>query len=209
MSEQKSNDDRARNWVAVLYPESLPSNWVDILDNTCVPWCCSPLHDKDIDGDGNPKKAHYHILLKYNGKKSFNQIKEVLGPLNCPIPQKCQDVEGAVRYMAHIDTPHKFQYSPADIIGHNGFDVAPFLRPTTTARYEMLREMTTFISKHHITEFSDFTIYCQHKRSDTWYPLLCDSSTLFIREFIKSNRHRSGASFIDYDTGEVILDVES
>ncbi|WP_225354628.1 Rep family protein, partial [Ligilactobacillus murinus] len=56
-------DDRARTWTFIVYPESAPENWRDLLDEYHVPWVESPLHDKDINPDGTVKKAHWHVIL--------------------------------------------------------------------------------------------------------------------------------------------------
>ena len=207
MATEKSKDPRVRNWLAVVYPDSLPENWRDILDETSVPWCESPLHDKDIDGDGNPKKPHIHLVFKFGGKKSFNQVKELLEPLNCPIPKECNDIEGAVRYMAHLDTPHKHPYPPSGIVGHNGFDPALYIKATVSMRYELIDQMLDFIAQYNVTEFMDFMVYAKYKKRDTWYPLLCDSSAFIIKESIKSNRHRVRHDFVDPETGEILVTV--
>lgn len=206
MSDANSNKKnvRARAWVAIVYPDSAPENWQSKLDELSVPWCESPLHDKDIDGDGQPKKAHYHILLYFSGKKSYSQICDMIAFLNCPTPQVCSDIDGNVRYMAHIDSPHKYQYPVSSIKGHNGFDVAKRVKANTSARYDYIGEMIDFIAEKHVDEFMDFLVYCNAKHKDDWYPLLCDNSAVIIRECIKSNRHRGHRDFIDYDTGEII-----
>lgn len=58
---------KKRYWAFVLYPESAPENWKEILQQTGLSCCVSPLHDKDINPTGEPKKAHYHIILCYSG----------------------------------------------------------------------------------------------------------------------------------------------
>ena len=105
MSDKKSNNRRTRNWCAVVYPDSAPDNWKSILDNLNIKWACSPLHNLDVDDDGNIKKAHWHIILCYNGNKSYEQVVEDLDPLNCPVPQICRDVRSSVRYFIHKDHP--------------------------------------------------------------------------------------------------------
>ena len=40
----------------MVYPESAPENWREILDETRMRWIESPLHDRDINPDGTPKK---------------------------------------------------------------------------------------------------------------------------------------------------------
>lgn len=65
---EKSKDQRARMWTFVVYPESAPENWRDILSDYHIPWVESPLHDKDVNPDGEVKKAHWHIILFFDGK---------------------------------------------------------------------------------------------------------------------------------------------
>ena len=71
MVSNKSNVKK-RNWAFVLYPESAPDDWIEQLRQTGLQCAISPLHDKDIDPTGEPKKAHYHIILCYSGPTSFN-----------------------------------------------------------------------------------------------------------------------------------------
>ena len=52
---------KKRAWGGVIYPESLPENWLEILQNSGLQIAISPLHDKDINPDGTIKKPHYHI----------------------------------------------------------------------------------------------------------------------------------------------------
>jgi len=86
MTTQKK-DDRTRNWTIVVYPESAPENWIEILQSEQVPFAVSPLHDKDVNVDGEIKKPHWHVMLMYSGKKSFTQIKEIADKLNAPKPK--------------------------------------------------------------------------------------------------------------------------
>ena len=63
-------DVRARAWTFIVYPESAPENWRDVLDGFHLQWACSPLHDRDVNATGEPKKAHWHILLSFGGKRA-------------------------------------------------------------------------------------------------------------------------------------------
>ena len=71
MAENKK-DTRTRNWSFIIYPESAPQNWIEQLKGEMIPFAVSPLHDEDInEGTGEVKKAHLHILLCFEGKKSY------------------------------------------------------------------------------------------------------------------------------------------
>ena len=63
MTKSKKPVEKGRDWTFIVYPESTPKNWRDILDETHMRWVESPLHDKDVNPDGELKKEHYHILL--------------------------------------------------------------------------------------------------------------------------------------------------
>lgn len=186
-------DDRSRNWSFVAYPESVIENWRSILDEFHIEWCESPLHDKDInEGTGEVKKPHIHILLTFDGKKSFEQIKEITDELKCPIPQRVKSVKGLVRYFIHLDNPEKYQYNKDSIIGHGGFDYEQYFKITATNRYDCIKQMIQFIKDNQITEVIDFTEYAMNERYDDWFPLLCDNSMLIIKENIISNAYRLG-----------------
>lgn len=181
---------RTRNWTFVVYPESVSSNWRDVLDEEHIQWVESPLHDKDTNADGEIKKAHIHVLVMYDGVKSYNQILEITNKINASVPQKCGSAKGLVRYMVHMDNPEKYQYSKTDIIGHGGVDIMEMLKPTSDSRYEMLKEMTEFIVDNDVREYETLWIYAMQNRFDDWFQLLSDNGTFAINNFIKSRRHR-------------------
>ena len=47
-----------------------------------VPGFISPLHDSDINADGEPKKPHWHVILTFKGLKSYEQVKAITDQLN-------------------------------------------------------------------------------------------------------------------------------
>lgn len=190
-TEKSRGSARTRNWTVVIYPESAPTNWRDVLDDTHIEWIESPLHEFDTNPTGELKKAHIHLLLLFGGVKSYEQVCEFVKPLNCPIPERCHNAKALVRYMAHLDNPDKFQYSVSDITAHGGVDIAEMLRPCSSERYSLIAEMMDFISENHITEFLDLSDYARKNRRDDWFPLLCDNSAYVLTLYIKSNRYRS------------------
>lgn len=207
-TNRKSKDDRYRNWTFLVYPESAPENWRDILDDLKVPWVESPLHDSDINPDGGIKKSHWHVELLFTNKKSYEQVLDITNSVNGTIPQRVEDVRGMTRYFAHMDNPSKAQYSPSLIIGHNGVDVATYLKASSKARYESIKEMRKFISDNDIIEYCDLFDYACESRSDDWLPLLCDNSSYVIDAYIRSRRNKKRdnciTSYYDVVSGEVL-----
>jgi len=198
----EKKDTRCRNWTIVIYPESAPDNWRDFLDEEHIEWVESPLHNKDINANGEFKKSHYHILLLFGGVKSYEQVVEFIKPLNCPIPNRCHNAKALVRYMAHLDNPDKAQYNVSDIKSHGGVDIAELLRPSSSERYSIIKEMLEFVKSFGIIEFQDLIDYAFTNRFDDWFPLLCDNSAFILVNYIKSCRHRNKHQ-IDFSTGEI------
>ena len=182
---------RTRSWNYVVYPESAPKDWRDIITDLHIEWVKSPLHDKDVEETGEIKKAHWHVLLLFPSVKSFSQANEIAQALNAPAPQQTMSAKGSVRYMLHLDSPHKYQYDASELKGYGGVDINQLLKPTSSERYELIGELMEFVSNHDITEMKEILDYAFGHRFDDWFPLLCDNSAYIIGEYIKSNRHRS------------------
>lgn len=182
----KNKDQRARSWTFPLYPESAPENWREILDGYHVPWVESPLHDKDINPDGELKKAHWHIVLFFDGKKSFEQIKEITDALNAPIPQKTANAKGLVRYLIHMDNPEKYQYKREEIVCHCGAEIDEYFSLSLSSRRAVLWEIIEFIQDSRIENFSDFVGFCLETENREWFDIAMNHNTLAINKVIDS-----------------------
>lgn len=179
----KEKNIKGRDWTFIVYLDSAPNNWRDILDSTYMRWVESPLHDKDVNPDGEIKKPHWHILLSSDGPITFNQVLKIIEPLNCPMPKKVGSSKGLVRYMAHIDNPEKYQYPIDEIIGHNGADVASYFELSATNKIMLMKEMITFIHDNEIDNYSDFLMHCI-TYSDDWFNVAINHNTLAINKMI-------------------------
>lgn len=214
--DKKRAGQRTRNWLAVFYPEDLPDNWQEIIDELQFKWIESPLHNNDFNADGKPKKIHKHTLLMFESIKTQEQVKGILINLfgksdegsivGVALPIPAVDRSGAVRYMAHLDNPLKAQYDVNEIIGHNGADVAEILRYSATETREMIVAMEEYIEEHSIIELSAFSKAIRYDYPE-WHTILATKMTIYFTNFIRSQRHTLGRNqeiiVIDKDTGEV------
>lgn len=189
---KKSNENstRTRNWTIIIYPDSAPENWRDIIDEEHIEWVESPLHDKDINPDGTIKKPHYHVLLLFSGVKSYEQVLDFIQPLKCPIPKRVHNARALVRYMAHMDHADKEQYDVSKIVAHGGVDIYELLKCNSSEKYTIIKEMITFIKEYNIDEFQDLVDYAIENHYDDWFPIIADTSTLLLHQYIKSVRYR-------------------
>jgi len=189
-STGKIKDDRTKNWNFIVYPESAPENWRDIIDEIHVEWVESPIHDRDVNSDGTAKKEHWHVTVLFPGNKSFEQVEELTKKLNAPIPVKCQSVKGSIRYMAHMDNPEKFQYNRGDIRCHGGASLTDLCAPTATERLQIQKNIFDYIRSNGIIEFVDIVNYAMDEKNDDWLNILANYSTISINAFIRSQRHK-------------------
>lgn len=150
---------KKRYWAFVLYPESAPENWREILQQTGLSICISPLHDKDINPTGEPKKAHYHIILCYSGPTTFKCVKSITDSLNQPIPIALEQVRGYFRYLTHKDNPEKYQYDEKDITTINDFDIDNYNDLSVSQINAIKIELQKIIRDNDIFEYCDLLDY--------------------------------------------------
>nr|CRY97090.1 hypothetical protein [uncultured prokaryote] len=179
-------DQRARTWTFVVYPESAPENWRDILSDYHIPWVESPLHDKDVNPDGEVKKAHWHIILFFDGKKSFEQVQEITDALNAPIPQKTANAKGLVRYLIHMDNPEKYQYKRDEIICHCGAEIDEYFALSASSKNAILWEIIEFIRENQVESLVEFMGYIQSTNKRDWFDVTANRNTMIIKAIIDS-----------------------
>lgn len=182
---------KKRNWAFVLYPESAPADWREQLQKAGLPCAISPLHDKDVNATGEPKKAHYHIILVYGSPTTFKNVESLTKRLNQPIPQPLEQVRGYYRYLTHEDNPEKAQYSKADIQTLNGFSIADFVEMTKSEVTKYKREIVGFIQDNDMTEYADLLdALMAGAGPEEWFDV-ASNNTLFFSAYLKSRRFRA------------------
>lgn len=207
MGERKASDVRKRNFATVIYPESAPENWREILAGYFVPAFVSPLHDRDVNATGEPKKAHHHVMVMFEGKKSEEQVKNLFDSIGGVGLEKVESLRGYARYLCHLDNPEKAQYNPSDVISLNGSDYS-YTIGIVADKYKAVREMIAFCKANQIVSYAELLEYAAVEQ-DTWFRILCDSGTVVMKEYLKSVSwgNRSGSTMhpkVDPETGEVI-----
>ena len=185
MAEKKSSGrGRTRNFATVVYPESAPENWQEILSEQFVPAFISPLHDKDINPTGEAKKPHWHVMLMFDGVKTTEQATEIfnkIGGVGCEV---VQSQRGYARYLCHMDNPEKAQYSPEEVRTLCGADYTGSIG-LVTDKYKAIGEMIDFCEENGIVSYSELLKFCRMERFD-WFRVLCDNGTVVMKEYLKS-----------------------
>lgn len=182
--KEPKRDNRGRNFATIVYPDSAPENWQEILAGLFVPAFISPLHDKDLNPTGEPKKPHWHVMLMFEGKKSDEQVREMFAQIGGVGMDKVNSIRGYARYLCHMDNPEKAQYAPEEVRALCGADYTGIIG-LVTDKYKAIGEMIDFCEDNGIISYSKLLKYCRMERYD-WFRVLCDNGTLVMKEFLKS-----------------------
>lgn len=204
MSSNSSNGKRTRNYATIVYPESAPDNWQEILAQQFVPAFISPIHDKDHNPDDTEKKAHYHVMLMFDNVKTIEQALDIfvkIGGVGCEV---VQSLRGYARYLCHLDNAEKVQYDPQNVRALCGADYVGTIG-LVLDKYKAIGEMIDYCKANNVVSFSDLLEYSRDERFD-WFRVLCDNGTVVIDKYLKSRSWTSSVKKhkVDYSTGEII-----
>lgn len=186
--KDKPKDERTRNWTILVYEDSAPENWRDVIAGLHVPAYISPYHDKDKRANGEDKKPHWHVVLCFKGKKSVAQIQAISDQLSgvkvdwehCAVG----DLPGMVRYLIHFDDADKAQYDMSEIQTFAGADVLAHFAEAADVD-EAVGEMMDWLCEQGITSFAALSRYARANKPD-WFRVLTSKRTVFIAQFCKS-----------------------
>lgn len=180
---------KKRNWAFILYLDSAPQNWRDILQETGLMFAISPYHDKDIDPNGETKKPHYHIIMCFDGPTTYNNAKSITDRVNATIPQPLEQIRGYYRYFTHMDNPDKYQYNESDITTINGFDINNYIEMTYTEVSRYLCQIQQLIRDKAITEYADLLDFLfDNDCKELWD--VARNHTLLLNTYISSKRYK-------------------
>lgn len=182
--------NKERYWTFIVYPESVKQNWKEYLQETGVQFAISPLHDKDINPTGEPKKPHYHIVACFTGPTTYNRVNTICEEIGATIPKRVMSVIGIIRYLTHKDNPEKYQYNEEDITTINGLDIKEITGLTTTQIEIIRREIIKLIRTLRIKEYKDLINYLLDNELYEWLEVSA-KNTMFFKAYINSDRYSS------------------
>lgn len=202
---------RTRNFATVVYPESAPVDWMDKLDELHIAALISPLHDKDTNPSGEPKKPHYHVLVIFEGPKDFEtQVKPIFAEIGGVGRETVNSLRGYARYLCHLDNPEKAQYSPSDVRCMGGADFYAITN-LPTDDIKLLGEIFAYIQENEIYSLAELLTVSQICHPE-WFSMIAMSRCYVVDKFIKSLEWERQTGYVrsadrlkaDKETGEVI-----
>ena len=181
-------DKRSNKWTFLIYKESAPENYLEILEELHIPFILSPWHDKDINKEtGEFKKAHKHGVLFLESLKSYTQVSELLTEkLNTPSHVEIvMSPKGMYDYFIHAENPDKTLYNIEEIESGCGFELDKFLIEHNSGLF--LETVIDVITVNDFTEFEDLVRYARF--NDISLLGLIIERTYFFTKFLDSRRH--------------------
>lgn len=206
MSDKTRVSNRTRNYATIVYPESAPENWQEILASHFVPAFISPLHCDDVNPTGEQKKAHYHVIIMFDSVKTIEQATEIfqtIGGVGCDV---VKSIRGYARYLCHLDNPEKAQYPPESVKSICGADYISVIG-LAVDKYIALCEMEEFCDNYDVVSFYALCKYARVHRPD-WSRVLKESGTMYMREYLQSRKwslENECSVIIDKNTGEALI----
>lgn len=185
-----AKEKRSNKWAFLLYQESVPENYLDILEEMHIPFVLSPWHDKDVNKEtGEFKKAHKHGALYFDSLKSYSQVSKLLtNHLNTPKHvEVIMSPRGMYDYFTHAENPEKTLYDINDIESGCGFDLDKFL--ITNNSDEFLTLAIDIIEKHNFLEFNSLVRYARTENPKLLSLIM--NKTYFFAKYLDSRRYNN------------------
>lgn len=155
-----------------MYPESIPTDWIQKLESLDVPIAISPIHDKDeterknltedeqkkvANGGKVYKKAHYHVIYVAKNPVTAEsvrlKIKRLLGEKSIAKVQiVVSSMENMYLYLTHESkdaiAKNKYKYKKSNITQLNNFDIDRYITLDAEDKDDMLNEVCDLIDEH-------------------------------------------------------------
>lgn len=182
---KKESPSRTRNYATIVYPESAPDNWQELISNMHIPALISPLHDKDVTDDGVIKKPHYHVIIMFGGVKTKAQAQDTISKFGGVGVEAVQNLTAYARYLTHLDNPEKVQYSATDVVALSGADYSA-VTYIPIDDLSVIGQMLQYINDNQITSFAVFANVCAVENPDWLRMLALKKTSYFFMQYLKS-----------------------
>lgn len=160
-----TDKQKSRGWLCVVYPESAPEDWINRLATAGAQVLISPLHDQDLNADGEPKKAHYHVILLWEGPTTASNAQRMVDMISGVGCFPMATLRGAARYLCHMDNPEKHQYDAQDVRQLGGLDYNEIINSASDDLLT-LYEVFDWLDDNLCVSYRQFLLYARQFRPD-------------------------------------------
>lgn len=149
-------------YVCILYPEDNAAHAAAIekMQSSGFPFVMMH-HTDDYYEDGQEKKHHTHVAMKFKNQRYITAVSKQLG-IELHLIRKLENFEKYVRYMTHMDYPDRAQYLPDLFQGTLKKEALAALSETETENERVKRLLDLLDSYECVIELR------------TWVRVVCD-----------------------------------
>lgn len=214
--------EKARYFTFLLYPESIPTDWIQKLESLDVPIAISPIHDKDFSNvEGQKyKKAHYHVIYVAKNPVTADsvrvKIKRLLGEKSIAKVQiVVSSMENMYLYLTHESkdaiAKNKYKYKKSNITQLNNFDIDRYITLDAEDKDDMLNEVCDLIDEHGLANIRELRRFIKVHGAEYGLPSMkiinsvLRSHTGLIRLYFDAvyQERKYGRFNVNYETGEI------
>lgn len=157
------NNKRFYNYTLVIYEDDkdFENQMKEIKDTRQAIWI---RHDKDINDDGETKKAHYHVVLKLKNACTISALSKKLGVGENLIEPVKKSFQSCLKYLIHYGDDNKYNYDKEDVQSNSDELLTKFLDLVNkdTPEIEKVDTIERFILD--FPDFIDWVILGRHVR---------------------------------------------
>lgn len=211
-SKNESKEKRSRNWATIIYPDSAPENFRDIIGELMIEALLSPLHTDADEEKQLEKKPHYHLEMKFSTMKSREQVLEIVEKFAGVGAEAVNDFRAYARYLCHLDQPNKKHYEPKEVKAFGSLDYLEIIE-SSADKYKAIGEILDYVDEHADEIRNSFARLLRAARmeNESWFRHLCDDCAYVIKEYLTSKEwderrdeyERMNHPF-DVETGEIM-----
>ena len=118
------------------------------------------LHDKDRDENGNIKKSHYHVVIRFTNQKWNTSVAKELNIAENYLEEP-RNFDNALMYLIHFNDVDKYQYNIDDVKGPLKKRLREKINSVDKTEGEKVFELIDYIEKQeNIIKVTEFAKYC-------------------------------------------------
>lgn len=141
-------------------------------------------HDKDVDENGELKKLHYHVVIRFDNAKWNTVLAEELGITENYI-QESRSLKRSLLYLIHFYDEDKYQYDFKEVTGPLRNRLADYMTNDGKTESEKVLEILQEIDD--IEYFIDFKIFIRHVAKIGYWDVFRRSTGIFMRYIDEHN----------------------
>ena len=187
---------RDRKFCAVLYPE-------DETHAACIEKLktggynfAAILHDQDVNEEGELKKPHWHIVVKFPNAVWNEALAKELG-ITANYLEKARSLDSALLYLVHYGYEEKYQYDIQEVFGTLQTRLASLLADTDESTraltiYDLIRNAPGVVTYTEIFEKAcKAGLYGDFRRMGTGVMYLINDHNY---EFTRQDQNNAGVT---------------